>query len=163
MSIDLALAKQQCRVDGDEEDALITAYLAAAVAWVENFTDKLLTRREVEQVEDRFHSPLPLMRGPLPDEIAIEYIDADGVVQEITDASLVGPRLFYPAGWPSVAPATEVTVRYTAGFVETPGDLDAAVLLLVGEYYANREAGVCSPATTAAVEALCRPYRSVRV
>lgn len=163
MSVDLALAKLQCRVDGPDEEPLLTAYLAAAVTWVENFTGKLLARGEVEQIEDRFGGPLVLMVGPSPEAATIEYVDTDGVVQSIADASLVGSRLFYLSGWPSTAPATEIVVRYTAGFAETPADLDAAVLLLVGEYYANREAGVCSPASTAAVEALCRPYRSVRV
>jgi uncharacterized phage protein (predicted DNA packaging) len=90
MAVDLELARQQCRVTHNREDALIGIYLSAARAWIENYTGVL---------------------------------------------------------W--------------ADFEETPGDLDAAVLLLVADMYANREASSAAPATAAAVQALCFPYRSV--
>ncbi|MBB4858265.1 putative phage protein (predicted DNA packaging) [Novosphingobium chloroacetimidivorans] len=92
MAVDLALAKQQCRVLHDREDALIGVYLAAATAWVEGYIGKRLS--------------------------------------EIVD--------------------------------DVP-DLDAAVLLLVADFYVNREAGAATAATNSAVGALCFPHRSVLV
>lgn len=38
MTVTLLQAKTHTRVTWDEEDALIAAYLAAAVAWIERFT-----------------------------------------------------------------------------------------------------------------------------
>ena len=54
MAVTLELARNHLRVDHNEEDALIAQYLAAAIAWVENHTGKLLTRREVAQDESAF-------------------------------------------------------------------------------------------------------------
>lgn len=92
MTVDVTLAKQQCRVVHNREDALIGVHLAAAQAWVEGYIGKKLA-------------------------------DIEGGA----------------------------------------ADLDAAVLLLVADFYKNREAGAATAATSAAVEALCFPHRSVLV
>lgn len=163
MAVDLALAKQQVRVLHSHEDALIAVYLAAAKAWVENHTGKKLARGTVEQQEEAFGSYVPLVWGPAPQNASAAYVGATGA-GTITDARLVGARLYAPtSGWPAIDPNTPIVVSYTAGFTETPADLDAAVLLLVGDFYMNREAGAATPATTAAVHALCSPYRAVLV
>ena len=163
MAVDLTLAKQHLRVLHDDEDALIAQYLAAAIAWVENYTGKLMTRREVEQEAPAFTSYLPLFYGPNPSSLEIAYTDTDDAPQTVTDAKIVQARAYPASSWPSIADDTPVTLTYTAGYATTPADLDSAVLLLVGEFYDNREAGEAAPAVTMAVEALCRPYRSLMV
>lgn len=167
MAVDLALAKQHARVDGDEENTLVSAYLAAAIAWVENHTGKKLVRGPVTQQEASFARYLPLIWGPNPEDVAVSYTDDVGAAQEISDARLVRDRLYSPAaGWPSAASDTPVIITYTAGFTETPADLDAAVLLLVGHWYAHREAvniGNITAEVPMGVEALCSPYRAVLV
>lgn len=165
MAVDLTLAKAQCRVTGNSEDALITQYLNAAKAWVENFTSKKLANATVSQQFAGFRDPLHLMWGPTPSEAVVAYLDGDGDAQTITDATLAGNNLFPPTGesWPSPLENTAITVTYKAGYATTPPDLDQAVLLLIGEYYDNRTAGEASPAVIAAVTSLCDPYRSVMV
>lgn len=167
MAVDLTLAKQHLRVDSDDEDLLITAYLSAAKAWVENHTGLMLTRGEVSQTVQSFGGYIGLTYGPAPADVSITYTDDDGATQTITDMSLAGSRLYRPAaGWPSVQPNTDIVVTYAAGFTETPADLDAAVLLLTGHWYAHREAvnvGNITSELALAVEALCRPYRAVLV
>lgn len=162
MAVDLALAKQQCRVLHDREDGLIAIHLAAAQTWVENYTGKLLTRREVAQTETRFGSFITLAFGPSPEDVEITY-SLDGEDETVTDARIVRDRLYPAATWPSVTEPAMIVINYTAGYETTPADLDAAVLLLVADAYMNREAGAATPATTAAVQALCSPYRSVAV
>ena len=164
MAVDLALAKQHLRVTSDSEDALIGAYLNAAKAWVENYTSTKLARVEVTQTVCAFAVYVPLLYGPNPEGVEVSYTDADDQAATFADGRLLDGRLYAPVtGWPSFAEHTPITLTYTAGFETAPGDLDAAVLLLVGEYYQNREAGNAAPAVTMAVEALCRPYRSVWV
>jgi uncharacterized phiE125 gp8 family phage protein len=164
MAVDLALAKQQVRVLHNREDALIAVHLAAAKAWVENHTGKKLTRGPVGQREEAFGSYVPLLWGPSPEGVSVTYVDVAGADQAFIDARLVRDRLYSPAaGWPSTTANTPIVLTYTAGFDETPADLDAAVLLLVADFYMNRESGNATPATTAAVQALCSPYRSVLV
>ena len=163
MTVTLALAKQHLRILHDEEDTLISSYMAAAVAWVENYTGKFLTRKEATQVEAEFGSFLTLFYGPSPATLSIAYTDADDAGQTIPDAKIVRDRVYPGSTWPTIADDTPITLTYQAGYEATPADLDHAVLLLVGEYYDNREAGEAATAVTAAVESLCRPYRSLRV
>ena len=167
MAVNLTLAKQHLRVDSADEETLITTYLSAAKAWVENYTGLRLTRGAVQQVETAFGSYISLNYGPSPANVSIAYTDDVGAPQEITDARIVRDRLYSPAaGWPSAASDTPVIITYTAGFTETPADLDAAVLLLVGHWYAHREAvniGNITAEVPMGVEALCSPYRAVLV
>ena len=163
MAVDLTLAKQHLKVETTDEDALITQYLNAANAWVENYTGKLLTRREVTQEQACFDAYLPIYFGPDPASLTIAYTDADDAAQTIADALIVRDRVYPADTWPTAADNTAVTLTYTAGFESVPADLDSAVLLLVGDSYANRETSEAAPAVSMAVEALCRPYRSLRV
>lgn len=166
MAVNLALAKQHLRVESADEDTLITTYLAAAKAWVENYTGLRLTRGAVRQVETAFAPYISLNYGPLPANVSIAYTDDVGAPQTIADAVIAGSRIYRPSGWPSIGEATEISVSYEAGFEETPADLDAAVLLLTGHWYEHREAvnvGNITSELALAVEALCRPYRAVLV
>jgi uncharacterized phiE125 gp8 family phage protein len=163
MTVSLALAKQHLRVDHDDENALITAYLAAATAWVENYTGKKLTRGVVSQEESEFGCYINLIWGPAPETVTIEYTDTDDTAQEITDALLVKSRLFPAESWPDFADNTVIAVNYTAGYSVTPADLDYAVMLLVGDYYKNRETDIAGPSASPAVENLCRAYRILNI
>jgi uncharacterized phiE125 gp8 family phage protein len=161
VSVDLALAKAQLRVTGTSEDTLIGQYLAAAKAWVEKYTSVKLESGEVEERFTAFSDYLSLGWGPEPAEASIAYLDTAGEEQTLADGSIVGGRLYPPAGteWPVILDPSEIVVTYTAGYTVAPPELDQAVLLLVTEYYENRSAGDASPSLAAAVMALCSPYR----
>lgn len=159
MAVNLTLAKSHLRVTSTSEDTLITHYLSAAQGWVEEFTGKKLASGSVTQTESAFKSYISLLWGPSPADVTVTYQDADDAEQSFTDGRLLGSRLYAPDdGWPSVYENTPITVTYTAGYTTTPAPLDQAVLLLVGEYFDNRDM-TARPAVAAAVESLCRPYR----
>lgn len=166
MTVDLALAKAQCRVTSSSEDALIAQYLAAAQAWVEAYTRKKLTASSaVVQTFSGFPGDpyaFPLFWGPNIASAEVTYTDENGDEQTITTGRLVADKLYPPLStdWPAIEANSAVTVEYAAGYSTIPPELDQAVLLLVGEYFDNRTAGVASPAVTAAVESLCEPYRT---
>jgi hypothetical protein len=163
MAVDLALAKQEVRILNAEEDAIIAHYLAAAVAWVENYTGKLLTRREVEQEAPAFTAYLPLFYGPDPVSLEIAYTDADDQPQTVADAKIVQGRAFPASSWPTIADNTPVTLTYTAGYQTTPADLDDAVLLYVKARFDELRRGADPEPAMTAIESLCRPYRKVMV
>lgn len=173
--IDLATAKAHLRVGTIDEDALITAYLAAAQAAVENFTSKLLTQQSVQQdfagfplggrnCFDRGLNRVPaealrLWQGPVSAILSIDYDDVDGVQQTLTDFRFVDGLMAvllpaYGSSWPVAQnEAGSVRVTYTAGYADgaVPPAFDQAVLFLVAHYYANREA-VNADVRAAAVE-----------
>lgn len=174
MSVNLSLAKSHCRVTSSSEDTIITAYLNAAIAFVENYTRKKLTASTaVSQTFNRFPPDMNgastgflLSWGPSPAAVVVSYTDTAGGAQTLTTAggtARLSGNMVYPAldaEWPEAAENSVVSIAYTVGYATTPADLDAAVLLLVGEYYDNRSAGMASPATTAAVHSLCEPFRT---
>lgn len=161
--IDLATAKNHLRVDHDADDALIGQYLAAAIAAVENYTGKLLTRREVTQGALCFPAYFSLHYGPSPDLLTIAYTDADDASQVIEDATINGARVYPASAWPMAADNTPVTLTYTAGYATVPAELDSAVLVHVRAQYDEWRTGEKSDAADMAVRTLCAPYRSLRV
>jgi len=120
-----------------------------------------------------FHLPLP----PLIEVDEIEYVDADGVERVLaTDQyQVIGaggrhPAMIEPAygvTWPIARAQREaVSVSFTCGYGEAaedvPAPLRAAIKLLLGNFYENREAVVIGAAVAElplAVQSLIAPYR----
>lgn len=167
--VTLEQMKLHLRVDGDEEDALISALGIAAREWVENYTGLTLIRREVVETFAGFGAvrtlaAWPVAEGAMP---AVSY-GRPGVAPLAIGGAIVAtfgrPAYVYPAAgtrWP--VSEDPVTITIAAGYLpdEVPASLVAAILLLVGNLYAQRETTVTgvSVADTGVVEMLCRPYR----
>lgn len=182
--ISLERVKAHLGIDWDltsELTALLAGYLAAAIRMVETRAQTILAARAVTQrfdglVNAHGRSMLRLAWAPVVSVEGIDYLDSDGTQVTLTEGDgeyrrVAGiPCLLFPpvaGSWPSVlSESGSVSVRYTAGYggIEegpTPGDLEAAVLLMVGHLYHNREAvseggGAEMPL---GVAAFCSPYR----
>lgn len=174
--VSLAEAKLHLRVDGDAENTLVASLIAAARERVEAFTQRTLMRQTLDLVFDGFEDEL-VLGAPLASVASISYVDPDGVLQTLpgTEYAVVAPTaepappgLVRPAAgkvWPATAVRRDaVTVRAVLGQAEAskvPASIRAAILLLVGDLFANREAqlpaGSVAPNPT--VEALLQPWR----
>lgn len=171
--ITLADAKAHVRRTDTSEDTIITAYLNAAIQWVENYTGHLLTQREIEDAFPFWGEYLTLRHQPITvgeptPTFTIEYTDEDGNDAELTDYILRDQRYpwyVYPSesGFPTLGENGTVLVTYTAGYEagEVPVALNQTVLLLVGHWHAFRSAvyDASLQEVPLAVESLCRPYR----
>lgn len=165
--VSLATAKAHLRVLDDHENDLISGYIRAAREWVENYTGHVLVRREVTDEHAAFGAFFDLMHRPFDAEtITIAYTDAVGGAQMVSDVTVSGRRVrpAFNAWWPSTRPYTAVTVTYTAGYApgEEPQSLIQAMLLLIGHWWANREAvaDTAKNEVPFAVTALCDQYRT---
>jgi uncharacterized phiE125 gp8 family phage protein len=167
MTVSLSLAKQHLEYEDDDRDSLITQYIGAAAAWVENYTGKALLQRAIVETFDRFGGFVELSKGPLVSVTSVAYVDTLEAPQSVTGYRVRGSRIFAPvAGWPLIADYSTVTVTYQAGYATTPADLVSAQLLLIGHYFQSREAVNVATSVTElplAVESLCRPYRALHV
>lgn len=171
--VSLELAKAQCSIDESDDtfDTLIATYISAARAWVENYTGKILARRTVTDQHRRFCGWFDLNWGPFnADTVEVAYTDSDGAAQTVASVTMNGGRVYpaYNASWPSVRLNTGVRVTYTAGYAEgeVPDALVQAMLLLIGFWFANREAvnvGNITSELPFAVEALAGQYRDARL
>ncbi len=153
--IDLEEARAHLRVDHDYEDDTIGALIAAARDLVEGHTGRALVARTLEMTADRFPGPCKALRLEWPPALevaSISYIDPDGATQvwpadqyQVDTRSVPARILPMPgASWPATADRLgAVTVAYTAGYgasADVPAGIKAAMKLLIGQWYANREA-----------------------
>lgn len=171
--VTLAEAKAHLAVTHSSDDTIIQLYLDAAVAHLDG-AEGTLSRCLVTQTWDyaldcfaqTIHVPLPTLQSVA----SVKYIDPDGTEQTVDPSAytVAGQRIVAGgAGWPSTDSVPHaVTVRFVAGYgaaEDVPAAIKAAILLYVGDAYANREAGGDQLFVNQACQRLLRPYGRVRV
>lgn len=189
--ITLAEAKAHLRVDADDdaEDALITSLITAARQHVEDVCERAILLQSWTLRLDAFPRvchpyTLPAFRGDdriflpggLVSEVtSVKYKDVDGIEQTLDAGAYVAnlpadpARIFpaYGAAWPTARQQREaVSVLYQVGYADAgdvPAALKAAMLLIVGDLYANREASVAGQPMTdnRALARLLLPYKRI--
>jgi uncharacterized phiE125 gp8 family phage protein len=164
--ISVADAKEHLRVvDTTEDDAYIGALIDAATTWCEDYCDRTFAHKHYTVAFDDFPSlrialprpPVQLASVATNATVTISYVDQGGTTQTLTWAqsgtqqfrldrdhvpSLVYPK--YLENWPSVRlDDNSVQVTYLAGYggaANVPTPAKHAIKMLVGHWYANREA-----------------------
>jgi uncharacterized phiE125 gp8 family phage protein len=173
--------KLHLRVDGTDEDALIAQLIRAAVQHVERVTGWVCgPERAVTYVFDAFDDALRIPLRPVKaGSVTLAYLDMAGASQAFTDIRVVeqsGVSRVLPSigsAWPIAADAAAVvtlsaTVGYDVADLATKPDEAprAAVKLMVGHWFANREAvssgqGLSEvPQSAAALLDLCAERRA---
>lgn len=178
LPVSLALAKQYCRVDHDDEDDVIVLLIEQATDRAEQFTGRKFIDQTWDYYVDAFPSGaiiLPL--GPLIEVVTVAYRDSNGDEQTTTnylvDVSSSVPRVTLPTGgsWPTPdAVANAVRIRFRVGYLDNnspglanvPAMIRAAILIDVVSYFENRQTIIIGQTATRIPEAwenLLRPYR----
>jgi len=162
--VTLAEAKSHLRVDGTDDDTLITELIKGARQLVEGNTGRSLITQTWRLTLDRFprnDEAIRLERPPLVSVESVTYVDTNGATQTmatsdyIVDTSHVQGEvaLAYDKTWPDArAQQNAVLVNYTAGYgaaSAVPEALKAAIKLRLGDLYENREASVIGTIHTA--------------
>ncbi len=165
-------AKLHLRVDGTDENALITSLIKAARQGAEHLTGRALMSQTLELALDCFPGVIKLPRPPFVSVTSVKYVDLAGDEQTLADYQLDGysePARLAPAygqAWPSTrCQPNAVLIRYQAGYANAaavPDEIKSWVLLRIGMLYANRESvatGV-SVSTVPYVDRLLDAYRT---
>lgn len=151
--VPLAEMKSHLRVDFADDDALIAGLTKAAIAHLDGYAGVLgwcLGAQTWLLAYDTFPAgPIRLPVGPLIDVVGIEYANAGGAYVTLPSTqydvdAVSNPGWIVPVtDWPSVEGTNAVRITFRAGHL-TPPEIHAAipviVKLLVGHWYANREA-----------------------
>jgi uncharacterized phiE125 gp8 family phage protein len=178
--VSLDEAKLHLRVEGTDEDALITALIVAATADAEAYLGSALFDQTFDFVPETvpqshffshsFGHHRAKVRLPITPLLSVEgvFYTLDGAETEIDAGSYFVETItgvITATTWPR---ADSLRVRFRAGYVDTqsspavgevPPTIRAAVLLTIGHLYTNRE----SVMTDARVQALELPLGVTRL
>ena len=171
----LVEAKLHCKVDANDDDALITALIVAARRLAEQQTGCALVTQSWRQTFDAFPAAaIALERPPLASVQTVKYYDTDGTLQTLGSGAytvhtsgqlgLVAPA--YGTTWPATRDRLEaVEITFTAGYgnaAVVPQEIKQWMLLQIGHWYENREAVGERRDPLPYVDALLDPYRVLR-
>lgn len=176
--VTIAEAGLHCRIDCDLENALLSSLIAAARQHIEAYTGRALVTQTWELRAQYFPDAFELPRAPVQSITSVSYVDIAGVTQTLpgdqyTLIADIGPHAqpgrmvpAYLATWPACRGyEDDVRVRYVAGYGNgqaVPQPIRAAMLLLIGHLYENREAVITGTGVNdlpLGVAALLAPYK----
>jgi uncharacterized phiE125 gp8 family phage protein len=163
--IELAEAKLHLRVDGTDEDALITAAIVAARQHAEDYTGRALLPQTWEQTLDSWpwgpHArdrTVYLQRAPLVAVEWVKYVDEAGALQTWDSALWQAPassgpgrlRPAYGECFPAIrcGDLDAVTIRFEAGYADAasiPRPIIHGILVLLTTLYEARGADLVEP------------------
>ncbi len=161
--VTLAEAKKHLRVDHDDDDTLIMDRIVTARRSCEIEARRAFVTQTLEMSLEEWpgDEDIDLPWPPLQSVTSIKYIDIDGVTHTFDAANYVvytnvepgEVYLKWNAVWPSaqLQPGPSIAIRYVAGYglaTAVPALYKAAILLLVGHLYENREAVVVGTIAT---------------
>lgn len=146
--VTLAEAKTHCRVDGSDEDTLITGLIAAATNYVEQYTGRAIGAQTWRLTQDTFSDNILLPMGPVQSISSVQYYDTAGVLQTVASSVYTLDADSDPAwlvrnaneAWPATLNGINaVRVTYVTGYATIPAAVKQAILLLIADWYNMRE------------------------
>lgn len=156
--VSLTTAKAHLKVEHSAEDTLITSLIGAAYDAVERYTNSFLQRETVRCYVDDPVCVIQVKLAELPQVkttdggVGVQYLDTDGSTQTMDSADYNLDPYEYPARLvleevPSVDDVpnafwADFTCGYTddgSGGPKRPDALVQAMLLIIGDMYANRQ------------------------
>ena len=148
--VTLQEARDQLRIFHQEQDGMISRLIYMATEAAERFTQRAIITRTIEAYLPRFLPIIYLRYPPLLSVEKIEYLDPQGVNQELDqsiyfvedNAAPASIQLMPGEFWPGTAEHPHaVTISYTAGYgdepIDVPEDLRGAILAVVNALYDN--------------------------
>jgi uncharacterized phiE125 gp8 family phage protein len=152
--VTLAEAKLHLKLDSDTtDDTLVTALIQAAREQAEKYTGRAFIEQVWEYMMDEFgEEEIELPNPPLISVSTITYTDGNNVTQTLS-TSVYGVNTYDEPGevylkfnqiWPIVLDVeNSICITYKAGYgtaaTSVPASIRAAILLIIGHLYANRE------------------------
>lgn len=174
--LDLDTVKEQLRIDGDDDDALLLRLITPARMMAEHILGRVLITQTLAYTLDAWPdtSWMALPKPPVQSVTSVAYIDSAGDSQTWDSAEYTvslddwRPRLapVYGGSWPSPRGQLDaITVTYVAGYGDTgldvPGPILQAMLLMIDKMFGS-DCGGTEPESGAPL-ALLSLYRVLSV
>lgn len=170
-ALSVASLRSHLNVDFDNDDSLLRQYADSVEnAWLED-TGYVLRESVWEESFYGWSSCFTLQRYPVQSITSITYTRADDTVGTVSnsiyrlDLSARNPRVLlkYAQTWPleNLQTGPSIRIRYTAGHTTPeaiPQDILVALMVKVGEFYADRD-GMAETAKTRSLTGADRVWR----
>jgi uncharacterized phiE125 gp8 family phage protein len=156
--ITLEEAKAFLRVDGTDEDALITSLISVARSVCETYAGLSFAAQTRVVKLDRFpcsDKDIILPYGPVTAVTSVAYSDEDGNPQTVASGGYTVDmqsglsKIRITESWPSTDRImNNVVVTYTAGYATVPEVAKHAIKMTLASLYENRQDEVVGTVTT---------------
>jgi uncharacterized phiE125 gp8 family phage protein len=163
LAITVDEAKQWCRIDADNDDALIAGLIATATGAAESYTGRTIVPSTLEFSFDEGDKRYVIPTAPVIAISDVELMDAEGVKEALPmpDSYWVllrdsGAVLTLAGG---MRGCRTLVLTCEAGYAtpdEIPAPIKQAIAVHVGSFYANREG---QDAAAATFQHLLNPFR----
>tara|TARA_R100000654_G_scaffold15002_3_gene32076 strand:- start:2178 stop:2759 length:582 start_codon:yes stop_codon:yes gene_type:complete len=150
--ISLSEAKLHLRVDNTAEDTLITNLCLVATQAAQNYTNRFFINHVLSMKCDTWEETKVLYGSPFASMTSVQYYDKDDVLQTwdasnyTIDGTAQPPRFFAlpDKSYPDLSGRKgAITLTYTIGYgataAGTPQAIKQACLLIIGNFYENRQ------------------------
>lgn len=183
-TLTLERVKKHLNIEFNEDDELLTSYIAVSLLASENYCrDDFLKRLNVQNIGQFIDGYLPiglttdLTYKPLGD-VTVRYkvatVETTTVIKPLSQYTLDKNHYNYINGYIvivltdtiDVDADADVTIEWNTGLAGIPVTVDQARLLLCGTYYENREDAVTGLSVTSlpqGVKMLLEPYMRPQV
>lgn len=158
LPVTLADVKKHLLVEHDLDDDLITSYIWSAVSYAEDYTGRDYTPTTYDWLLPCWHEKFEIPKVAVQEIASLKYYDTDNAQQTWSSSNYYTviptdmPALLVPdvtVTKPALkARPDAIVIRFTAGESTLPWQVDAAVKLLAGHFYENRQAEITGTITT---------------
>lgn len=155
--LDLDTVRQYLRVDGNDEDDLISSLISAAREQAELLQGRVLVRKQFDLSFDYWPGYRIELATPTVSVDLVQYTTSDGSTVNLNEGvdylvdlrkkpAIIVPPLSSTWPWFSPLPSSSVLIRFTAGYASDDyqfwngagAALKAGMLLLISAWFNNR-------------------------
>tara|TARA_Y100000004_G_scaffold196046_1_gene264837 strand:- start:424 stop:1008 length:585 start_codon:yes stop_codon:yes gene_type:complete len=148
-----AEAKTHLRVDNSDDDTLIANLIVAATQAAQNYTNRFFINHSVRMDCDTWDETEYFYKSPIFSSTQVEYYGTSATVYDVWDSSnYIVDKVHEPARlllqedktYPDLADRkAAIKLTYVSGYgtaaSDVPQGIKQAVLLMVGNWYENRQ------------------------
>jgi len=150
--VSLTEAKAHLKVDINTDDTLITNLIIASTQLSEEYTNRFFINTVITQTCSTFLDLKSLLKSKVINVSFIKYYDSDNTLQTLSPSNYVVNNQFEPCqinpvidfSYPDIAKRIDaIQCKYNVGYgtaaADVPNAIKQAILLTIGNWYANRE------------------------